>query len=75
MDRSTTFSILILTNPVYGVTATHPDKETARDLVARLLADRGTSHPDEARVLQLASDSWPLKPEVNGFTVIVETPA
>ncbi|WP_446046938.1 hypothetical protein [Streptomyces olivaceus] len=85
MDSSTSFTLLILTitrpggylalDLVYGLSATHPDKEAARDLVAQMLTDRITSHPQEVHILRLACDTWPLKPEVTGFTVTVETPA
>ncbi|WP_432156215.1 hypothetical protein [Streptomyces sp. bgisy153] len=85
MDSSTSFTLLILTiarpggflalDLVYGLSATHPDKEAARDLVAQLLSDRIASHPQEVQLLRLASTSWTLRPEVTGFTVTVETPA
>ncbi|MFJ3182558.1 hypothetical protein ACIPJN_29785 [Streptomyces sp. NPDC086796] len=84
MDSSTSFTLLILTisrpggylalDLVYGLTATHPDKEAARDLVAQLLTDRINSHAQEVQLLRLASDAWPLKPEVTGFTITVDTP-
>ncbi|MEV7157150.1 hypothetical protein AB0N77_21380 [Streptomyces misionensis] len=85
MDSSSSFTLLILTitrpggylalDLVYGLSATHPDKEAARDLVAQLLTDRINSHPQEVQLLRLASDAWPLKPEITGFAITVETPA
>ncbi|MFJ2218251.1 hypothetical protein ACIQVO_38650 [Streptomyces sp. NPDC101062] len=83
MDSSISLTLLTITRPggyialdlVYGLSATHPDKETARDLVAQLLTDRINSHPQEVHLLRLASGAWPLKPEVTGFTITVETPA
>lgn len=85
MDRPASFSLLILTisrpggyialDPIYGLTATHPDRETARDLVAGQLTERIIRHPHEVRMLQLAAEGWPLKPEISGSIVTVETPA
>ncbi|MDX3694763.1 hypothetical protein [Streptomyces europaeiscabiei] len=60
--------------PIYELTASHPDKDTARDLVCAKLTARLNRHPSEIRLFRAAADSWPLKPDVSGYTISISLP-